>query len=89
MTGLRLVVGFLLVFNVATALGIVYNKHESRMLFKSMRTIQEGIDQANIEWGRLQIEESTLARFGRIEEIASSRLGMHMPEHGEIKTVLK
>ena len=89
MTALRIVIGFLLAFNVATAMGIVYTKHESRMVFKSMRAMQEGIDQAKIEWGRLQIEESTLARFGRIEEIATTRLGMRMPEHGEIKTVLK
>lgn len=89
MTGLRVAVAFLLSFNVATAMGIVYSKHESRMVFKSMRAMQDGIDQARIEWGRLQIEESTLARFGRIEEIATSSLGMRMPEHNEIRTVLK
>lgn len=89
MTGLRMAVVCLVLFNVATAMGIVYTKHSSRMQFKSMRTTQKAIDSANVEWGRLQIEESTLARFGRIEDLASRKLGMRMPAHSEIKMVLK
>lgn len=89
MTGLRMTVICLLLLNVATAMGVVYSKHNSRMQFKSMRAAQKAIDNANVEWGRLQIEEGTLARFGRIEDIASKKLGMRMPEHSEIKMVLK
>lgn len=89
MSGLRVTVVCLVLLNVATAMGIVYTKHNSRMQFKSMRTTQKAIDNANVEWGRLQIEESTLARFGRIEDLASRKLGMRMPEHSEIKMVLK
>jgi len=85
----RIAVATLLLLNIVTAIAVVFNKHESRMLFKDQRSIQAAIDQANVEWGRLQIEESTLARFGRIEQIATERLGMRMPEHSEIKTVLK
>lgn len=89
MTGLRIAVAGLVLFNIATALAVVYHKHQSRMIFKDQRLIQKRIDEAKVEWGRLQIEESTLARFGRIEQIASDQLGMRMPEHSEIKTVLK
>lgn len=89
MNGLRMTVLCLVLLNVATAMGIVYTKHKSRMQFKSMRVTQKAIDNANVEWGRLQIEESTLARFGRIEDIATKKLNMRMPEHSEIKMVLK
>lgn len=89
MNGLRVTVVCLVVLNVATAMGVVYTKHSSRMAFKSTRATQEAIDSANVEWGRLQIEESTLARFGRIEDIATKKLGMRMPEHSEIKMVIK
>jgi len=89
LNGFRLAIGVLVVFNVATALGVVYTKHHSRMLFKTSRATHEALDQAKVEWGRLQIEESTLARFGRIEDVATEKLGMRLPEHSEIRTVLK
>jgi cell division protein FtsL len=89
MNGLRFAVIVLLLANVATAAGVVYSKNLSRALFKNSRALHESIDQAQIEWGRLQLEESTLARFGRIEELATDKLGMRMPAHDEIKMVLE
>lgn len=89
MSGLRFAVIVLLFANVATATGIVYSKNLSRALFKNSRALHESIDQAQIEWGRLQLEESTLDRFGRIEELATQKLGMRMPAHDEIKMVLE
>ncbi len=89
MSSLRSAVVVLLVANVATAGAVVYSKNMSRVLFKSSRALHESIDQAQIEWGRLQLEESALARFGRIEELATQKLDMRMPAHSEIKMVLE
>lgn len=89
MNGLRFAVVVLLLANVATAGGVIYSKNLSRALFKNSRALHDSIDQAQIEWGRLQLEESTLARFGRIEELAAGKLGMRMPAHDEIKMVLE
>lgn len=83
------IIAFLALANVATAFGVIHYKHKSRMLYQKTRALQALIDQSNVDWGRLQIEESTLARFGRIEELAATRLDMRMPEHSEIKTVTK
>lgn len=71
----------------ATAFAVVHSKHASRMLFKQSRALQDLIDQAYVEGGRLQIEESTLARYGRIEELAVDELGMVSPAHDAIRTV--
>ena len=89
MNNLRTVVVCLLAINIVTAFGVVYSKHNSRMLFKQTRVLSSAIDRANVVWGTLQIEETTLARFGRIEELATQKLNMRLPEHGEIKTVIK
>jgi len=89
MSSLRTIVVCLVVMNIVTALGVIYSKHNSRMLYKKTRVLSDAIDRANVDWGRLQIEESTLARYGRIEELATKELNMRMPEHAEIKTVLK
>ena len=84
-----MVVVCLVVINLVTAMGVIYSKHHSRMLFKQTRSLSNAIDRARVDWGRLQIEEGTLARYGRIEEIASEELGMRMPDHDQIKTVVK
>ena len=89
MSDLRMVVVCLVVINLVTAMGVIYSKHHSRMLFKQTRSLSNAIDRARVDWGRLQIEEGTLARYGRIEEIASEELGMRMPDHDQIKTVVK
>lgn len=89
MNGTHVAIAGLVVVNLVTAAGVIYTKHQSRMQFKELRAVQQAIDDANIEWGRLQIEESTLARFGRIEDLASRKLNMRMPEHHEIKMVVK
>ncbi len=82
-----LLVLVLAVATFATAFAVVHSKHTSRMLFKQTRALQGLIDQANIEGGRLQIEESTLARYGRIEALASKELEMISPAHEDIRTV--
>jgi cell division protein FtsL len=41
----------------------------------------------NVEWGRLQLEQSTLATHGRIERTAKKRLGMVTPEYEQILIV--
>jgi len=89
MNNLRAVIICLVALNIVTAIGVIYSKHNSRMLFKKTRTLSEAIDRAKVDWGRLQIEESTLARYGRIEEIATKDLTMRMPNLEEIETVLK
>jgi len=44
---------------VMSAIALVYTKHESRKLFVDLETLTHERDQLNIEWGQLQIEQST------------------------------
>ena len=48
MSNLRTVVVGLVAVNIATALGVVYSKHNSRMLFKQTRVLSSAIDRANV-----------------------------------------
>lgn len=56
---------------VISALAIVYTKHESRRLFVELEGLTTERDELNIEWGQLQIEQSTYATHGRIEQVLS------------------
>ena len=68
---------FLLV--LASAVAVVFSKHESRKLFVQLQTMQKERDRMEIEWGRMQLEQSTWATHGRIERLARKKLDMTIP----------
>ena len=80
---LLLVVVFALVC-VTSALALVYTKHESRKLFVELEALTLERDQLNIEWGQLQIEQSTWATHARIEQVASDDLALVRPDATDI-----
>ncbi len=76
----------LLIGVLASALGVVQSKHESRKRFVELQRLYAQRDELNIEWGRLQLEQSTWATHGRIEQVAREQLRMAMP--AQRKTVV-
>ncbi len=80
---------FLLVFVFAvvcvlSAMALVYTKHESRKLFIELEGLSHERDELNIEWGQLQIEQSTWAQHARIEQVATDDLALVRPATTEI-----
>ena len=69
---------------VISAMALVYTKHESRKLFVELEELTRERDELNIEWGQLQIEQSTWATHARIEQVASEDLSLVRPESTEI-----
>lgn len=83
---------FLLVFVVAivcvaSAVALVYTKHESRKLFVELEGLTRERDELNIEWGQLQIEQSTWATHARIERVAREELSLVRPEATDIYVI--
>jgi cell division protein FtsL len=69
---------------VLSAVAVVYSKHQSRKLFVELQGLYQQIDELDIEWGRLQLEQSTWSSHGRIEEIARKKLNMTLPKANDI-----
>jgi cell division protein FtsL len=69
---------------VLSAIALVYTKHESRKLFVELESLTHGRDDLNIEWGQLQIEQSTWATHARIEQVANDDLSLVRPTSSEI-----
>jgi cell division protein FtsL len=69
----------LIAMAVASALGVVYTKYRTRMLFSDVERLQSALDVYDEELGQLQLEQNTLAEHGRIEKLARTRLGMVLP----------
>ena len=81
-----LVLAFALVC-VMSAIALIYTKHESRKLFVELETLTQERDQLNIEWGQLQIEQSTWATHARIEQVAKDDLSLVRPEATDIYVI--
>lgn len=69
---------------LATGLGCVYAKHEARKRFVALRALELERDKLQVDWGRLQIEQSTWATHSRVENLARDVLNMDVPTAGEI-----
>ncbi len=83
---------FLLVFVFAvvcvlSSMALVYTKHESRKLFVELEELTHERDDLNIEWGQLQIEQSTWATHARIERVATDDLSLVRPEATDIYVI--
>jgi cell division protein FtsL len=69
---------------VVSAMALVYTRHESRKLFIELEQLTTNRDELNIEWGQLQIEQSTWATHARIERVATEELSLTRPVATEI-----
>ena len=78
----------LLAFLVACALSVVTSQHKARKLYVELQTEQERSNQLAIEWGQLQLEQSTWAMHARIEKIAGGQLMMRAPPPSRVQMVV-
>ncbi|MCB1801025.1 MAG: cell division protein FtsL [Gammaproteobacteria bacterium] len=85
--GHAITLSLLLLAVIASGIAVVYAKNLSRSLFVEMQQVRKDKDQADMEWGRLQLELATRGALGRVMEIAGERLQMHAPEPGQIVVV--
>lgn len=79
--------GLLLVVVVICALSVVTSQHKARKLFIELQKEKEFAQQMEVEWGQLQLEQSTWATPARVEEIAGRQLHMQMPKNGQVQYI--
>ncbi|HEU4708504.1 MAG TPA: cell division protein FtsL [Methylophilaceae bacterium] len=84
MTKLNLILFSVLIM---TALGTITAQHKSRKLYVELQQQQDRAKQYDVEWGQLQLEQSTWAMHARIEQIAGQRLHMEVPDAKRIQVV--
>ncbi len=74
---------------VVSAVAVIYTKHESRKLFVGLEQLKTERDELNIEWGQLQIEQSTWATHARIEQKATDELALVRPDAAELNVIAR
>lgn len=74
----------LLLIAVACAMTTVNANHHARKLFIALEKEQQRMRALDVEWGQLQLEQSTWAAHARVERIARERLLMKTPLPAQI-----
>ncbi len=77
----------LLLVVIVCALGVVSSQHKARKLFIELQKEKDRAQQMEVEWGQLQLEQSTWAMPARVEKIAAAKLQMQMPQSGQIQFI--
>ena len=80
-------VSMLTVAVIVTAIACVYARHESRKQFTQLQVLTVERDAMEVEWGRLQIEQSTWSTHSRVEQLARRKMKMRNPAAAEIRVV--
>jgi cell division protein FtsL len=76
-----------LLADISSALGVVYTRHQSRLLAVELSALEARQDEGLAEWSRLQIEQGWLADASRIEKTARGDLQMQQPETTHILVI--
>lgn len=85
----RLICAGLAAAVMVSSVAAVYAKHKSRKLFVELQALTAERDRLEMDWGRLQIEQSTQASYPRVEALARDRLEMRMPDPRGIELVAR
>jgi len=74
----------LTVTTLAVIVDYIYLQHKTRNKFVALQALIEKQHHLSADWGRLQIEHSTLVNNSRIEKETKKRLNMKLPENEHI-----
>ena len=64
---------------LCSALAVVYITNEYRSSFSQLQQLEQKMNDYQLRWGQLLLEQASLATPARVEEMASYKLQMHLP----------
>ncbi|HEX5339944.1 MAG TPA: cell division protein FtsL [Gammaproteobacteria bacterium] len=80
----RALMALLMLAMLLSAFAVVDARHENRVLFAQLQQLRQQRDALNVEWGQLLLEQSTWSTHARVEQMATQKLDMVLPQHVEI-----
>ena len=72
---------------LASAAGVVYARHQARTLFVRLEQLNARRDALDMEWGRLQLEQSSWSSNAFVEQVANAKLQMNLPQTRDVRIV--
>jgi cell division protein FtsL len=74
----------MLVLAIVSACGLVYVRHQHRLVFVELQALLQQRDKMNTQWGQLLLEQSTFSFHHFVNTTARARLNMHSPQLDEV-----
>lgn len=72
---------------LGSSLQVIYARHKARALFVNLEKLNAERDSLEIEWGRLQLEQSYWSSHAFVERVANAKLQMNMPQTRDVRIV--
>lgn len=77
----------LTLINLVVIVDYIYLQHKTRNKFIELQALLEQKQNLDADWGRLQIQHSTLVNNSRIEQVTKDKLGMVLPDSKNILSI--
>ena len=77
----------IVILTVYITVDFIYIQHKTRKEFVELQKHIDKQKELSAEWGRLQIEHSTLVANSRIENKAKTQLNMILPDEEKILSI--
>jgi cell division protein FtsL len=72
---------------LGSAMQVIYARHKARDLFVHLEKLNGERDSLEIEWGRLQLEQSYWSSHAFVERVANAKLQMNLPQARDVRIV--
>ena len=72
---------------LGSATQVIYARHKARDLFVHLEKLNTERDFLEMEWGRLQLEQSSYSSHAFVEHVANAKLQMNLPQTRDVRIV--
>jgi cell division protein FtsL len=72
---------------LGSSVQVIYARHKARDLFVHLEKLNAERDSLEMEWGRLQLEQSYWSSHAFVERVANSKLQMNLPQTRDVRIV--
>jgi cell division protein FtsL len=72
---------------LVSAVQVIYARHMARDMFVRLEKLNAERDSLDMEWGRLQLEQSYWSSNAFVERVANAKLKMSLPQTRDVRIV--
>jgi cell division protein FtsL len=72
---------------LGSSLQVIYARQQARDLFVHLEKLNAERDSLEMEWGRLQLEQSYWSSNAFVERVANAKLQMNLPQTRDVRIV--
>ena len=72
---------------LGSAVQVIYARHKARDMFVHLEKLNAERDSLDMEWGRLQLEQSSWSSNAFVERVANTKLKMSLPQTRDLRIV--